>query len=301
MSGTSIAFIVPSRVQLAVPYYGTFPNEPILPAGSTNTVLVDGKTFDVKDERAETLLEKIAKNVKPGGSILIVSHGNSAGLDFTIGNPKGNIQMQSNALSLLRQNADGKIADAETAKQLHMNGPDFAKFKAQMIAVQQLQLDRVDLRACNIGSNDVTLSRLQVFFNCNTICAPKIYDAFGVMNLGKPGGAPNFWSKWMDNNKGAAMQGAPPNRFAWHAAYTPHFAIEALSESETAAKNWAAAHLPPGNYSGGPLFFHAFTNLSAQPVFAGDADFRGNLVEAYKGKEPSRTINLNTLPVLPPP
>ncbi len=299
MSDPSIAFIDTSAHPSAIPYYGTFPNEPIPPAGGSDTVLISGKTVDVKHRRTETLLENIAKNAKPGGSILIVSHGNDAGLIFSIGDPKGRTLLQSDALSIIRLNADGKMTDAETAKRLVMSEANFVKFKAQIAAVQKLQLDRVDLRACKVGKNEVTMSRFQVFFNCNTLCAPKIYDAYGPMNFGKPTGAANFWSKWLDNNKGAMMQGTPPDRFAWHAAYTPNFTIDALAESDTAVKNWAASHLPSGNYSGGPLFFHAFTDDVSKLIFAGDEGFRANLAQAYKGKEPSRTIDVTNMPLLP--
>ena len=62
-------------------------------------------------------------------------------------------------------------------------------------------------------------------------------------------------------------------------------------------KNWMKAHLPPGKYVKGQLFYHAFTDLR-QMIYAGEAGFRDLLVEAYKGKEPSPKVDVDnwTLP-----
>ena len=97
------------------------------------------------------------------------------------------------------------------------------------------------------------------------------------------------------------MEGPSPNRFAYNTVYTPSFMIEAIAESDAAITTWVGTHLPSGSYSGGPLFFHAFTDLRDQPIFAGDAAFRSKLQSSYKGKTPSRQIDLDKMPALPPP
>lgn len=300
MAGSSVAFIDSSAHPTAIPYYGIFPNEPIPPARTNSFIGIDPQIVDIKGRRMEQFLTAITKKVKPGGTMLVVCHGNDAGLFLSFGDPKERVQLESDVLSAIRQNQEGKASDEVTARTLKLKPAEWTALKAQIVAVQKLEMARIDLRACKTGNNDVTLSKLQVFFNCNTICAPKIYDGFGIMNYGRPTKDPDFWRKWLDKNKPVTMKGVPPDRFAWHAAYTPHFMIEALAESDDAVKTWVKAFLPPGSYSTGPLYFHAFTDLSSQPIFAGEDAFREKLVEAYKGKEPSRILDLQNAP-LPPP
>ena len=300
MTDTSIAFIDSSAHGAAIPFYKMFPSEPIPPATAKNSVSVDPQVVDIKGRRMETLLTAIPQKVKPGGSILIVCHGNDAGLFLSFGDPKNRIDLSSEVLAAIRQNTEGKADDTTTARLLMLTVAEWQRYKTLIVAVQKLELARVDLRACKTGHNDVTLSRLQVFFNCATACAPTIYDGFGIMNFGSPTPNPDVWRKWMDAHKGAQMKGVPPKRFAWHATYTPHFIIEAMADSQDAVQPWVEEHLPPGKYSGGPLYFHAFTDLMEQPIFAGDAAFRTKLVEAIKGQEPSRAIDVKNAP-LPPP
>ena len=295
MAEASIAFIDTSAHPAAVPFFGVFPDEPT-PKGY---VTISPKISDIRDRRVDKLLELITKRAKPGSSLVIVAHGNKQGILLNIGNSKNQVQLDSEVIAAIRRNSNGKSSDSETAHILKLSESEFGRLKSLISSVQELQLDRVDLRACNVGANDVLLSQFQVFFNCQTACAPVIYDAFGLMKFGMFSSDSMTWKKWIDKHPGATLTGQPPNRMALHASYQPNFMIEVLADSTNAAKIWASTYLPPGKYSGGPLYFHGLTPLVGLPVFAGEEGYRAKLVEAYKGHEPSRTIDLKNMPLLP--
>ena len=316
---SSIAFADFTIYPAAGPFYAQFQTEPIPPESVGGTISVDPAVQKLDDRKVETLLRAIAKNVKKGGSVLIAAHGNSQGVFIDLvpprklaaKGPKTHIQLEHGPLHALRQNMEGKETDLETAKVLMLG--DFNKadnsagikeltaLKKLVESVQKLELDRVDLRACNVGENDVALSSLQVFFNCNTCCAPKAYDSFGPIPFGAVTQDPEKWKAWLKDHPGATVEGEPPNRFALHYKIVDgnsKVMLGAQADSEQAVKDWAKKHLPPGKYKGGPLFYHALTKDLKTLIFAGEPGYRDYLVEAYKGKEPSRTIDTKnwTLP-----
>lgn len=299
MAVSTIAFVDTSAQSAAVPYYHVFPNEPI-PGSGGDTVMVS-KTIPLKNRSVENLLEEILKNVKEGGNALIVSHGNDTGLFFSFGDPKQRVQMETDVLFAIRYDLEGKRKEEDTAQTLKMSVPAWRKLKALIQKLQKLGLNRVDLRSCKVGKVDVALSAQQVFFGCNVACAPTIYDAFGVADFGKPTQDQATWQKWTKEHPGFIMTGAaPPDRCAIAVQYTPGFKVFGMADSADAMANWVKVHLPPGSYKkGDPVLFHGLTELTQVPVFAGDPDFRKNLAEAYKGKEPSRTIDLRTAPAVP--
>jgi hypothetical protein len=315
----SIAFADYSIYSAASPFYAQFPAEPIPPEAAGGTVSVDPTVHKLDDRKVETLLRAIVKNVSKGGSVLIVSHGNSQGVFIDLVPPrklaaKGpmtHIQLEHGPLHALRQNMEGKETDLETAKILMLgdfNKADNAAGIKQLTAlkklvesVQKLELDRVDLRSCNVGENEFALSSLQVFFNCKTCCAPKAYDSFGQIPFGQVTQDPDKWKAWLKEHPGAVIEGTSPNRFALHYKLVDgnsKVMLGAQADSEQAVKDWTKKHLPPGKYSGGPLFYHALTKDLKTLIFAGDPGYREQLAEAYKGKEPSRKVDTKnwTLP-----
>ena len=242
----------------------------------------------------ESLLRSIIKNVKKHESILTVSHGTDAGLSIPLGSPRNNIKLQANVLAVLESNRDGQTSDGEAARRLKLTESAFSDLKADIEKVRKLELKRVDVRACNVGSNKFTMSRLQKFFNCDKLSAPEILDVFGPMPFGEITGNQRTWNSWLDKHKNANVFGKSPNRFAIHFKTEVGLALSVLAESQQAINDWVAAHLPKGNYKKGPLFFHGLMSGSSV-IFAGEPGYRPKLAEAAKGKDPSRKINLNDL------
>ena len=288
---SSIAFVDTKAHPTADKFYRLFPNEPIPGKGNFAHI---GKIVPLGDMSVEALLKGIIKNVKKNGSILTVSHGTDAGLSISIGASRNKILLESRVLTLLESNREGETSDAEAARRLKLSESAFSALKRDIDAVRKLELKRVDVRACNTGSNEFTMSRLRKFFNCHKLSAPKILDVFGPVPFGKISADERVWKSWLTKHKGAKIFGTKPNRFAIDYKVEVAVALSVLAESQQAINDWVAAHLPKGNYKKGPLFYHGFTN-AASIVFAGEPGYRDKLAEAVKGKEPSRKIDLNDL------
>lgn len=294
-------FIDASAHPTAIPFYNLFPNEPIPPEKVAGTVNV-AKLVKLKDANLLTLLDAIGDKVKKGGNVLIVMHGTKEGLNATIssqgkGKTKKVVHLELAALDAIRRNTEETEDDATTAKTLMLDAAGWKKLKAQIERVQKLELDRVDLRACNIGQNEFAMSALQQFFNCNTLCAPVLYDSFGPIPAAKVTQDAATWQKWQQDHPDATIEGTSPNRFGLDYKINQKVMLDALAESEQAIKDWVKTHLPAGTYSKGPLFYHAITDLKVL-TFSGDPGFRDKLAEAYRGKVPSRKIDLNApLPI----
>ncbi len=290
---TTPLFIHPTLTGAAIPYYVMFPVEPTPSDDSTNW-LRTGKPAGLKTKHVDELLTRIAGEVPAGGNVLIAAHGNKQGLSLSIGDEKSDVHLEFDALQAIRRNQEGKDSDDETAKILKMTAAAYKTFKSLIEKVQQKSLARVDVRACNIGQNDVAMSALQVFFNCGTFCAPSLLDSFGVIGY-KPFAKGDAFDKWVKGHPGAVVSGAPSDRFAVFQDLSKGVNTAAAAESAKGATDWASAHLPPGGSFTGQqeLPYHGLTDLKSHMFFAGDSEFRTRLVEAYKGREPSRQVDVN--------
>lgn len=288
-----VAFIDTSAHPTADNFYRSFPNEPIPPEKPARFVTVE-KIVALPKMSLEALLEKITANVKKSGSVLTVSHGTDAAMLISIGPPKNNVKLGYDVLDLLERNRDGKESDRQTAERLKLKASGFAALKQAIEGIHKLELKRVDMRACRIGSNEFTMNRFRKFFNCQTLSAPILYDTFGPIPFGKIDSSQSTWSGWLQKHKKATVYGRSPNRFALDYIIGSKVMLSALAESRKAVDDWVAAHLPEGNYTKGPLHYHGVTDKSSI-VFSGEPAFRANLAQAEKGQEPSMKIDLNDL------
>jgi hypothetical protein len=290
---TTPLFVHPTLTGAAIPYYAMFPIEPTPSDNSTNWIRT-GKPVGLKTKRVDELLTKIAAEVSAGGSVLIAAHGNKQGLSLSVGDEKAEVHLEFDALQAIRRNQEGKDADDETAKILKMTVDAYKHFKSLIEKVQQRSLARVDVRACNIGQNDVATSALQVFFNCDTFCAPSLLDSFGIIGY-QPFAKGATFDKWVNSHLGAVVNGTSSDRFAIFQDLSKGVNTAAVAESAIGATDWAAAHLPPGGTFKGQqvLPYHGLTDLKNHMFFAGDPEFHTNLVEAYRGREPSRRVDIN--------
>jgi len=293
---TAKLFVDPTLAAAASPYYTLFPVEPTPSGSAASWLQTDAKHLRLKTQTLSELLKLIADNAAKGGNALIVCHGNDRGLHFYVGDTSRDIFLETEALSAIRQNLEGKETDANTEKILMLKAGSLKDLKALILKVQALALDRIDVRSCNTGKSAVAMSQLQVFFNCNTFCAPKLLDSFGEINYGRINNDPNFWQKWLKEHQNVTIKGTPPDRFALSKNFKGGLKPEALAESKKAITDWAAYYLPPSIVfnADSQLRYHGLTDLKNRLVFAGEADFRTQLVEAYKGKEPSRTVDVKT-------
>lgn len=291
-------FLDPTLAGPARAYYNLYPVEPTPAADPVDWLRIDGKQISLKTQNVDELLKAITANASAGANILVVGHGNKQGLKLYIGDPKKDVHLELPALDAIQRNQEGKESDEQTAKILKMNPDAYAKLKLQIEAVQKLELNRVDARACSTGQEPVPMSALQQFFNCNTFCCPKMLDSFGVINFGKFITDPATFDKWVNDHSGAEVFGTAPHRVAFNQDLSKGVASVAAAESAKGAKDWADSKLPPGgNFTGSSqLYYHALTNFKTF-VFAGEPGFRSELAEATKGNVPSRKIDIKNMPL----
>jgi hypothetical protein len=281
----STAFVDDSAHPTAVHYYGLFPVAPTPKSSVTVTRIVQ-----VPSRSTEVLLATIAKNAKAGENIIIVGHGNETGLEFRIGDPRNFVYLQTGALRAILNHQAGNASDAETAKILMLKDEsEYRKLRALIDAVQALKLNRVDLRACTVGKNEGTMYSLLSVFDCQALSAPKQWDNFGRIELGQPTPNPAVWREWEQKHPKAVVFGSHPNRFAYELQGAAGLGFYAMADSEGAVKAWIDARLPtPNKYSKGPIYYHALTDMKQKLIFAGEAEFRAQLVESTKGKDPRK-------------
>jgi hypothetical protein len=286
----AVALINTAAHPAAVPYFTQYPLEPI-PNKKFVTIDKVGELVDkVKVHGHETasqltnlttLLTAILGKAKAGGDLVIVMHGNDAGLFIRIATGIG---FNLPAMRALDMGLGGRAEDDETQKLLHLTPNEWTSLKAQMLKMQALGLNRVDLRACVVGSDPDVMWYLQRIFNCAVCCAPKLYDFYGLMDLGAPTKDPKVWEKWSASHPRANIQTFPSGRFAFdHTISENSIKVQAMTDSQEAAAEWVARNLPKGTYSSGPIFFHGLTDKKSPLIFAGDPRYRDSLVEAAKG------------------
>lgn len=292
-------FLDPTLAAAAGGYYNLFPVEPTPAGDPSNLLLVEGKHVPLKTQKLDGLLKAIAANASSGGNILIVCHGNKLGLKLYIGDPEQEVHLELSALDAILRNQKGEETDEETAKILLMEADAYAKLKPLIERVQKLELNRVDVRACNTGQNEFAMSALQQFFNCSTFCCPKLLDSFGVIYFGKFFSDAEAFDKWVKEHPGAEVSGGAGDRVGFHQDLTKGVRSAAIAESAKGAKEWADARMPAGgNFTGrNQLYYHALTDLKTKMLFAGEAGFRTELVEAKKGNVPSRKIDIKNIPL----
>jgi len=297
---TAKVILDPTLASAAGPYYTLFPLEPT--ASTSDWIQADSKHLRPKTQTLKEWLSLIADNATSGGNILMVGHGNDRGLHLYVGDTANAVFLEAEILDAIRFNLEGTRTDASAQETLKMKAGPFSELKALVRKVQALALDRVDVRACNTGQKAVPMSQLQVFFNCNTFCAPKLLDSFGEIKYGRINKDPGFWQEWLKKHKNVTIKGVSPDRFALSRDFTGGVNPQALAESKKAITDWADYYLPPSSVFTGDnqLLYHGLTDLKSSLIFAGEAGFRTQLAEAYKGKEPSRKLDATKSP-LPSP
>jgi hypothetical protein len=68
------------------------------------------------------------------------------------------------------------------------NAADLRELFRRVKALRSAKLDRIELRACNIGSDATSMTRVRRFFGCAKITAPTVHTIYGVVAVGAMGG-----------------------------------------------------------------------------------------------------------------
>jgi hypothetical protein len=289
VSDMATALALALNLAPAVTYYRQFPREPIKAAGQ----FVDVSSAVLIGDDLATIMREIVAREKRGGSVVIVSHGTELALQVKVG-PRAGLGVDVMRLLVLAM--EGRIADADMPLRLDFDkatgAKDWRDLKKLIQDVWNLNLKRVDLRACQVGQERATMYFLQRLFNCDVCCAPKAWDVFGTINFGAPTTDEPTWNKWLKTHRQAVVQGSGTTRFAVQYEIGAAVKVDALAASNQAAQAWVGQHLPRGSYSSGPIPYHALTPDKKSLIFAGDAGYRDQLVEMPKGTaEPKIDLN----------
>ncbi len=91
---------------------------------------------------------------------------------------------------------DGQFTEAEAEKLYQQwfgqqaislefrSAADLRELLKRVKALRTAKLDRIELRACNIGGNSTTMDRVRKFFGCNRLTAPTVGTFFAVVAVG---------------------------------------------------------------------------------------------------------------------
>jgi hypothetical protein len=67
------------------------------------------------------------------------------------------------------------------------NAADLRELFRRVKALRSAKLDRIELRACNIGSDATSMTRVRRFFGCAKLTAPTVHTIYGVVAVGAMG------------------------------------------------------------------------------------------------------------------
>ncbi len=262
----SWAYCDATRVPGAYPYFSMFPREPILPEG-----YVDVKPTAINNMTVHALLHAVRTN--KGREIVIAGHGSATQLSMHVAR---NIPWALNeeAISVFLDNLKKAISDEDAAQRFLTNVASFVVVRDELKKVQDLGLERVAIRACNIGKSPSLLEKLTSFFGCTKICAPKYYDLFAKLDPGQPTTDESTWKNWLLANPQAIIEGSKPNRFALRV--DPTGQTFALADSWLAVRTWIKKHLPSGSYDTG--IFYITGILGNKLTYPMDPNYRDQLV-----------------------
>lgn len=278
---SSPVFIDPSSHPSASSYYRLFPIEPLAEGG----FLQIGTVTTINMLSLETICTEILQKFKETQALVIVSHGNDMGLALRLSRRSTAGLQRLVGLDVLVNLIKGKITSDEAKKILRFKSDQsFSRFFNRLSQFRQKQIDRVELRACDTGSNLSTMRSLKTVFGCKKITAPKILNVFGTINPGSPTNSERKWSNFKRNNPKAAIEihGTAPHRFGTAIRmFGAQLQIKAITESWPAAQLWASSKLVPGNYKNGPLPYQGLlpSMQSNDIVFSGEKRFSSLLTK----------------------
>ena len=265
----------------AIPYYQTIPSEPVQPAG----FLPVGPIFPLGAANVYKLLAGIAHNVPKNGNVLIVSHGTGGGLNLPLTpNPKGEMArtLGVTATEVLNKYANGSMTDKDAADQLDLLTDDAKQLKEVVLRVRQIGIDKLVIRACDVGRYLATLENLRRLFGASSACAPDVFDVFGHLDLGNPVADIETFTAFTKSD-GVIVDGSSPNRFAWSVSVGN---LKVKAESQRAVMDWVSKHFPQGNFKGKGAFAYHGLSVGNRLPFPKDPEYRTHLKQVSANQKP---------------
>ena len=268
-------------------FYRMFPAVSILP---NPQVLRIQRVDRVSSPSLDTLLQAIAG--RRDREVVVVSHGNPTQLAIPV--------MQGISIGLDRnfiQAILGSDSDASLAQRLGTNAQKISTLRNRIRQVQQLNISRLEFRACRVGQSRPTLEALKRLFGAGSACAPRAFDGYGVLQGTWPTTDAAILTTWQRNHTGYQSFGSSPNRFFWinSGRVDPPVISHVFAESWSGVRAWAEAKFPSGanhRFRHGTFYYHIQTSMLPTSslvhgnrtfgnnfVFPNDPGYRQNLVQ----------------------
>jgi hypothetical protein len=285
-----------ARPQLNViaEYYRTFPQE-IACTDTLNVVQqvrVWNMTFETLVDHMTSLAKKGKKN------FLVCEHG--FWLVGHLDEPPVALDMRLafdttelsgiRAFEGLREMMEDDDADVkEIAKTTNVSAMILKRLHGKLETLRQLDLGRIEFRACGIGANDHLLDTLGFILNCDWIAAPDVDHMYYVhVNPGTPFRNLTNFENWRQSNPGTrlyeddqtgvcfALRINAVNALTAHtlaACYTP----PDVSDAWSSCRWWVENNIMTGSiYRGGPFplsFLWDYGRAGPPFIFPLDADY----------------------------
>jgi len=135
--------------------------------------------------------------------------------------------------------------------------------------VQDLELQRVEFRACMLGQGSgATLRALRQLFGARSATAPRYMDGYGVISSVRPATDASAIASWQRAHPDHQTFGSAPNRFFWvnRGRTDPPVISDAFAESWDAAREWTIAKFHSGsdnNFRRGAIPYHVQAAMTA--------------------------------------
>ena len=255
-------------------YFEKFPYEPC----ETGFALPVSSRKPLAKWNLINVLKEMEAAGKKDKNVVIVSHGNLKGIRCPLiaGKPASDAEMDH--LNILMSKSKSKKDKAQIC---HITETEVDAILAARENVLNQHLNRVELRACNLGTNLLALAALRNFFGSKIITAPKVGDYFGLVNTGKPTKNAKDWAVFLKRRPAAKLFNMPSGKIAIR--HLLHFSV--LTESDKVTAEWIKKYLPHPN---GPVSTHEFpvhALLSLPPCFPMEPGY-AKQISAFKGGNP---------------
>jgi hypothetical protein len=246
-------------------FYKLAPEEPIRPTGTitTGTIIPAVPTLIA-------LLDLLIEH-KPD-NLLLIAHGEGTGLDIPlIGRSKEQF-VSPNVDPLVESIHSSPSKDM--AKKLGMTAAELTALIKRADSTRQLNLKRLEIRACNLGQFPKELDKLRRFFGAVSATAPTTFDVFGHVDPGSFVSVEEAWNRWREAHPAGVVEGEKGRRVGFE-----FYANDAAMQVESAAgvKGWVSTHFGKNTYASGAVAFHGLLKGAGPLVFPRDNAYRGLL------------------------
>jgi hypothetical protein len=241
---------------------------------SSVLALTANEIYDVNRIDLDKVLDKIIDRGSEADDVIIVCHGTEVGMSFRLKRGSGRVTAYTDALNLL---SSGRSA-ASIAGQLNLSVSQTQSLQDRMRQVQRLNMSRVEIRGCNIGQYQSTMSAIRRFFGARTVGAPSVRNSYASIRFATGASEANFARIERDNGQ---VFDVASGRVGYVIRMTAHSAYNirsAYATSTAAIQEWQAAMFSFRDVQSGRFAIHG-QFVSESLTFPSEDAYTRNLAE----------------------